>query len=660
LAAFFLLIWLYPLSSFRWPPKLLSLPAIVFVVLSIVSSLTAVYPVDAWQRLFELLLFGLLFIAVINLVRLFPEYQKTIHYFFVGSALVQTLIGAHQVLFIGFYRESLPGFYQQILAENFRGGSYRAVGTFANANYFACFLNVALALSLERVTAKNQDRNGRILWSIASLVLLAGVFISASKMGMAISALILFYLLGRLDKRILMTFALLAILALVVPNPVQTQFIRGIQGDSSFGMRPGIWGASLEMTLARPLTGTGPGNYQYLSHLHAPEVKNEIARYGRFPRIAHNSYLQVFAEVGIPGGLAFLILIAVIARELLKLFNADVSGARDHPYAIGAAVAFVSVALHAMVDNTLNHFTLGFVLSYLLAAALPFEELELLERGQRMRSLLDRFGRVSLTTFSIVSVFLVWVVFIVRPAVYESNMEQIQNQYSQIAALEKSTRTVQQRITKLEALNNKIQSLREQYKSNLAVNRYSGQVNADLFSLTNRFEYFNQSIHDYRTADTSLGGKSREDVYSQLQLYLDLIGKGYPPSKEIQATLLELSDKTVQSWPDRAYFYMVAASLNLQMNDVNRGRELIDRAVELEPNYLQAYVFGDRIGVLTGNNEYRQQMQQGFTEAIQRIRTLGPPDADDQYGKVLISLDRRFSDQDWIDAALQQVNSTPD
>ena len=82
--------------------------------------------------------------------------------------------------------------------------------------------------------------------------------------------------------------------------------------DALVSFRGGPWAAAVEMTRERPLTGYGPGAFaaEYVPHRLAAEIR--ARRRFVVPLLtssyaeAHCDYLQVFADAGVPAGLAVL------------------------------------------------------------------------------------------------------------------------------------------------------------------------------------------------------------------------------------------------------------------------------------------------------------------------------------------------------------------
>lgn len=79
-----------------------------------------------------------------------------------------------------------------------------------------------------------------------------------------------------------------------------------------------VWGAAWEMSKDYPLTGVGPGNFAHFLQFYRP---------GRDQMGAHNSYLQMLAETGLPGVVLYVIFFLGVLVLLEKV--------RQLPYKVG-------------------------------------------------------------------------------------------------------------------------------------------------------------------------------------------------------------------------------------------------------------------------------------------------------------------------------------
>ncbi len=109
----------------------------------------------------------------------------------------------------------------------------------------------------------------------------------------------------------------------------------------SSGERYQYWVAAVEAGKSEPLTGTGPGTFEYW-----------WARTGGgegFVRDAHSLYLEGFAELGIPGFLLFSLLVLIPIGFAVKAAARPISDER-RPLFAAAAAGMVAFAIGAGID----------------------------------------------------------------------------------------------------------------------------------------------------------------------------------------------------------------------------------------------------------------------------------------------------------------------
>ena len=76
--------------------------------------------------------------------------------------------------------------------------------------------------------------------------------------------------------------------------------VKSFVADANADVRRTLWRAALEMTAQRPLVGVGPGRFVELSDRYLLDDPLGIEA-----PVAHNAYLQVLAELGLLGTVAF-------------------------------------------------------------------------------------------------------------------------------------------------------------------------------------------------------------------------------------------------------------------------------------------------------------------------------------------------------------------
>ncbi|WP_410597402.1 O-antigen ligase family protein [Amycolatopsis sp. lyj-23] len=221
-------------------------------------------------------------------------------------------------------------------------GEARASGPQPDPNDLAYFLVAAVPL----LAAVHRRGRGPVL-TAAGIVLVAGATATFSRGGaLGLGAAVGWLLLRRvLPWRVVAAgaaaVAALGLGALLFAGP---QLDRALQeksyiAASNVDTRELRWQAAARMLTAHPLLGVGPGSFRehYAAESHDAEVDEQTP-------VAHNMYLEVAAELGLPGFALFAGVagVAAVASERTIRF-AGAGPARTEAVAIQAALLAVLV-----------------------------------------------------------------------------------------------------------------------------------------------------------------------------------------------------------------------------------------------------------------------------------------------------------------------------
>ena len=211
----------------------------------------------------------------------------------------------------------------------------RAAGLLQDANGFAMLIAFAVPLALLLVL-RSPNWLQRLFWLACALLLLGGMIKTESRSGLVvlfISLVIGLYhyraQLPRVRPRHL-GFAMLAA-AILIPLAIYAMppsYIARIQSlsilgqgatghqDESLSRRASYIVVGSELIGDNPLLGSGPGTFplHYASTGFAKAFSSN-KNSGELYRRAHNTYLEIFSELGIPAGLMFIGMLG------LALFN---------------------------------------------------------------------------------------------------------------------------------------------------------------------------------------------------------------------------------------------------------------------------------------------------------------------------------------------------
>lgn len=286
----------------------------------------------------------LLFAIVFSAVRTGKD-ARVIAGAFVLGALTSTVYGA----FIN------PG-------DSDAAAAGRVSGAGIDPNYLAASLIAALSLcAVTMVTSRNPPAL-RVAALFVALALFAGLASTGSRTGLvALLAATGFAVFtagrGRRLPATILVSALLgagaAYLAFAAPPEARSRLA---QVDLSGTGRTDIWTVATRMIEANPVTGVGAGNFVVVSvrYLFEPGTITRSDFIVDDPKVAHNVYLGVWAELGIVGLVLLLAIIATAARCTLQAARhfMDAGDRQMELFARGVAVAIFA------------QLTAGFFVSY--------------------------------------------------------------------------------------------------------------------------------------------------------------------------------------------------------------------------------------------------------------------------------------------------------
>lgn len=115
--------------------------------------------------------------------------------------------------------------------------------------------------------------------------------------------------------------------------------------DESNQVRVRLWTHALDYTRHHPLMGCGIGNWKIASIPYQRTITNDLY----VPIHAHNDYLEVFAELGIPGGLIYLSLFVCILVFTIKTYRSKVSE-ETQLISVFSFLAFAGYSLDALFN----------------------------------------------------------------------------------------------------------------------------------------------------------------------------------------------------------------------------------------------------------------------------------------------------------------------
>lgn len=177
----------------------------------------------------------------------------------------------------------------------------RIFSTLENPNVLAGYLDIFICLALG-LLSKAEQRSHKVIL-ISAIILLTACLVMTYSRGAFIAIVVVFAVYGVLkDWRVLVFFAVVTGIIAYSDTTFVNRILSAFNmGDSSEGVRVGIWVSTIAMISDHPFAGIGWGAYQFVY----PQYNYYVADLDIIIYHAHNIYLNIAAEIGIVGALAF-------------------------------------------------------------------------------------------------------------------------------------------------------------------------------------------------------------------------------------------------------------------------------------------------------------------------------------------------------------------
>jgi len=240
-----------------------------------------------------------------------------------------------------------------------RQGYSSIAGTFLYPNGFALYLLIVLALVIVLVFESTGVMRRGVLFG--GLALVAPVFVITYARAEWIGLVVLLGVLACMQYRRLIPLAAIALVggALAVPSSVglvQKRFsdlssASAHYDANSWSWRVENWSRMLHFATDRPAVGHGLSSYPPLTYQEFGTGTRGFSIKGPDSGVfAHNDYLMLAVELGLPGLLLWLAVLVGIARAMLR---ARVMPA-VRPYASAMFAIMVAILLVSAADNVMT------------------------------------------------------------------------------------------------------------------------------------------------------------------------------------------------------------------------------------------------------------------------------------------------------------------
>lgn len=271
---------------------------LLFVIWSFISSWLSDSQFNAFVRWMEYLSF---------IIMIFMTRQV-----FTDNSII--LIFQAIIIFFGFFQAVIG------IVQFFGFGFARAVGTFGKyANFYSHFLGISF-LTILWVMFKSKlkkSKNEKLLLFLLFLVIGLGLVLSFSRVIVFIAIPIIFFSTEWRKRIPILIISVISVLILFF-------FFKNFGGRNVLGGDPFhlsrifIWKQSIILIFKKMLFGYGPASFPTVAPLSNFPTNSMIIKYGKCAQYAHNNYLDIAVETGIPGLIFF---IGILAGSLKNLFT---------------------------------------------------------------------------------------------------------------------------------------------------------------------------------------------------------------------------------------------------------------------------------------------------------------------------------------------------
>ena len=273
-------------------------PFTVFIGVRILSIIFSEYPSLSITSLNKDLFFNLVFFVFLIALSQYDEKKiRLLIKILIIAAIIASIVGTAKVL----------------LGISHRGSS--TTSGYSTLGLFLCVI-YALVFSLGK---NNEFFPSRIWWFISLLIISTGILFTFNRLN-CVSVAIVTLIIGLYKERIVFVFLLLlfTLVIILIPN-ISARFDQLIHFTQYMSDRDVIWRGAVMIWNEHPFLGFGSRTFHEIFPLY-----NELADKGVGGW--HNEFLHIYMESGIPGLIAYLLImftIFYVGFKALKRFSSE-------------------------------------------------------------------------------------------------------------------------------------------------------------------------------------------------------------------------------------------------------------------------------------------------------------------------------------------------
>ena len=354
-----IILWIMKILSseeIAWKRNKLNLPIYLFIIILTLSLLISNAIRVSFGDYLIFISYIILYFIVINVINQKKEFDSFIKIFFITSFLV-----------------SIYALIQYYGFDPYFADLKKITSTIGQKNCISNYLAIILPVIFSYFLLEKERRNKLIYYLLLSVLYTTlmicqsrGIWISISlTLIFAIYIIIKFNFLKIFQENkkwlilIIVTFIILTIIY-STDNPLNKSAITFPQRalstfdeqDPSINTRLLIWKTTFNMIKDKPLLGSGIGTFKmnYLDYQAVFLQKYpDYIKYSGKAAEAHNEYLQILAELGIPGFAVFLSILFVFYSLALKYLK-EKHNNKDKIIVFGLLMGITSFLIHSLLS----------------------------------------------------------------------------------------------------------------------------------------------------------------------------------------------------------------------------------------------------------------------------------------------------------------------
>jgi O-antigen ligase len=346
-------LWFSLRPQLLWPP--ICWVVVAFAGYAIVRYLTADIEYVARQELIRILVYAVLFFAILNNLHR-QEATQAISFTLIFLAMAISFYAIYQFLAASHWVWRFPALYPG-----------RGSGTYMSPNHLAGFLEMVLPLALACTLVGRSKPVTKVFLGYAALAIVAGIGATVSRGGWVSSGLALVAFFGILAFHRSYRLPALVLMLVLIGGGVffvsKTEYFKDRfrkafeSGRVELDVRRDLWDATARMWRDHVWWGVGPGHFDYRFRAYRPVLVQKR------PDRAHNEYLNTLVDWGVAG-------VAIVAAAWAALFwgvvktwkhvrrSENALGARSlsnkFALVLGATTGLVALLAHSAVDFNMH------------------------------------------------------------------------------------------------------------------------------------------------------------------------------------------------------------------------------------------------------------------------------------------------------------------